>query len=110
MDLKAIKTTALESAHAAKNAVVTQGFQYANWAGRQLSVIGGVLKKTANAVMNWVKGFFKNLPQYFAVAKQYFNTAINYIRNHQYPVAVGAGIAALATLVIFGLVKYAGGE
>ncbi|NGX29060.1 MAG: hypothetical protein K940chlam1_01253 [Candidatus Anoxychlamydiales bacterium] len=110
MDFNAIKTAVASTAQQAKNIVVEKGSVYATWAGRQVKNIGGVLKSTALAVMNWMRGFLKNFPQYFATAKQYFNVGINYIRNHQYPVAVGAGIAAAATLVIYGLAKYLGGE
>ena len=110
MNVEAIKTAVASTATQAKQLVVEKGTVYASWVGRQITNIAGVAKNAAIAVANWVKGFFKNFPQYLATAKQYFNVGINYIRNHQYPVAVGAGIAAAATLVIYGLAKYLGGE
>lgn len=110
MNLQAMKTAATDAAVTAKNLVVEKSSVYASWAGRQIKYIGGVLKDTAMAVMNWIRGFFKNFPQYFETAKQYFKFGIDYIRTHQYPVMVGGAIVAVATFVIWGLAHSLGGE
>jgi len=106
MEIQQFKTAAQQ----AKDLVVNKGSVYANWAGKQITHISGVLKETATVVMNWIKGVFKNFPQYFDATKQYVKFGIEYVRNHQYPVAVGAGIASLAAIVIYGLAKFLGGE
>ncbi|HEU64755.1 MAG: hypothetical protein KR126chlam4_01280 [Candidatus Anoxychlamydiales bacterium] len=71
----------------------------AKWGAHKVGDAGGFLRDKAAVIMNLVKGFFKNIPQYFSVVRSHAGTFIQHIRNNK---ANSAGIAGLTLAATFG--------
>lgn len=69
------------------------------WGAHKVGNVGGFLRDNASAVMNFIMGFFKNIPQYFSSARIHLGAFAQHIRDNK---AYSAGTAGIAVAVAFG--------
>jgi len=126
--LKSLAERAKNIANDAANAIFNSSF--IKNIGQGLQYIGKTLYELIQKIASFVVVFFKeNIPHYFNIVKDYAKIgldfakkfaidalafiksysliALDYIRNNKQPIAIGAGIGALATLAACSIYKCA---